>query len=141
MKFKRIRKIIRDGYQYIIVPKTFKDTPIELPDFIKQDDVGNDIVGQYYTLREIHQHFQKQFTFVKVSNTKFIAFRWDIDCGDLKDFKTFFKANNLVNMRATVNNVRLKLKDIDFVNLTGNEFGIFNKLKFKKIPKPATSIE
>jgi len=141
MSLQTIQEVLRDAYDYFIVPKAMLDTPVQLSEMIKQDKNGNDIAGEYYTLNEVQNALGNQFTFLPIINPDFVGFRWMIDWDRTEStIIQYLEDNGLVDMRASSTEFKKKAQEIDFVNLVGNEYGIFSKLAFKKISKPAQTM-
>lgn len=135
MSLQIIQEILRDGYDYFVVPKTVLDVPIQMSEMAKEDENGNP-TGAYYSLNELHKALGNQFTFVPVIDDRFVAFRWAVDWDDTQSvIIDYLTSNGLTDMRDNGTGGRLKVTDIDFSSLKDTDVGMFNLLAFKKVPK------
>lgn len=135
MSLQIIQEILRDGYDYFVVPKTVLDVPIQMSEMAKEDENGNP-TDAYYSLNELHKALGSQFTFVPVIDDRFVAFRWAVDWDDTQSvIIDYLTSNGLTDMRDNGTGGRLKVTDIDFSSLKDTDVGMFNLLAFKKVPK------
>jgi hypothetical protein len=89
----KIEAILRDGYNYIIVPNVIINAPIQLETMKKEDD-------SYATVNELSEHLGKQFKTILLKNG-YVGYRWAYDIGvdEHKHFANYLESNGHINMR------------------------------------------
>jgi len=127
-----LRDELKDAYDYIIVPTSALDVPVELSKMQKED-------GSYYTINELSDLLGKDFTPTTTIDNRFMKFRWAIPRnGEEALIVTYLLSKGLVNMRDNGIDDALDytVDEIDFTALQGNEFGVFGMHEIKKVPNP-----
>jgi len=123
---------LKDAYTYVVVPKIVLNIPIELKKLLKED-------GSYYTLNELEKDLGSLFVLTDVIDDRFVKFRWSIPLnGEESLIIGYLKSKGLVDMRdnGIADSLNYTVEEIDFNNLNGNEFGMFNMYEIKQLPIP-----
>jgi hypothetical protein len=127
----KIREILVEAYDYIIVPKTVMDSPIELSTMTKVDEDGNDI--GYASINELCQAMGSLLAPIEVSELH-VAYRWSYDIGlnEHTNFMTYLTSKGLVNMRDEDGNFDLTIP---------NGVAMCSRKVFKELPRYENMVE
>ena len=126
-----LKDMLKNSYTFIVVPKAVLDTPIEMKKMLKED-------GSYYTLHELEKELDSLFELTDAVDERFVKFRWSIPLnGEEALIIGYLKSKGLVDMRdnGVSDSLNYTVDEIDFTNLNGNEFGIFNAYEIKQLPE------
>ncbi len=125
------RERLQRGYEYVIIPTEVLDINIPLDDMLKSESPDT-----YWTLNELSAALGNAFTPVQIIDSRFVVFHWGFDKGLLtgeekkeKKFYNLIDSAGYVDMRDNL----VTVEEIDFDNLTGNEFGIFSSWEISKV--------
>jgi len=137
MSLDKLRQELKDAYDYIVVPTSTLDVPVELPKMKKDEE-------SYYSINELSKVLGKDFTPTAVIDDRFSKFRWAIPRnGEEALIVTYLLSKGLVNMRdnGIEDELDYTVDEIDFPSLQGNEFGVFSMYEIKQLPVPQETDE
>lgn len=121
-----IKEHLAKGYQYVIVPMSMLDLPIEQPKLLKDDGVS------YYSINDLREIFSDDFDILEVFFGDHIAMQWsfDEDGEDKEDFIVYMELNGLVNIRQKGD----KISEMTFDSVPANGFMVCSLREMKYIP-------
>jgi hypothetical protein len=99
----KIEEILKDSYNYIIVPKALMDVPVEVStmELIEVDEEGNEISAGYGCMNDLINELGTLFKPEEISKD-YIAYRWcyNIGVNEQDVFKSYLESKGLVNMQS-----------------------------------------
>lgn len=135
-----IQTILSNSYDYVVIPKSVLEVPVELSKLAKLDENG--VVTGHYSIGELSRTLGSLFVPIDIIDERFTAFRWSFDRNREEALVIdYLKALGLVNMREKVGELDKTVGELDYNTLNGNEFGIFSIIEFKQIPYTPPIIE
>jgi len=128
---KQIKEELEFSYSYIVVPKAMLDAPVPHSKMTLINENGED--DGYGSINELSQSIGTKFKPVPRIDERFSLFRWlirtDLEAESM--VTALFENSGLVNMKVSGQ----ESKDIDYPNLQGNEFGIFDAFSIRDVPQ------
>ena len=129
LKYKNeILDTLKDGYDYIIVPKHVMDLPIEFRTMELVDEDGN--TTGYASINELSKQLGDLFSPVELAND-YCGYRWCYNIGmrheSVEVFEAYLKAKGLVDIQdKTTGEFNFDIK---------NGFAMCDIRTFRKLPK------
>lgn len=114
------------GYDFLVFPSTIYGLQFPMEKFKKDN-------GIFYSVKTIEDDYQ-YIRAVHIIDSRFMVLNICFSNDELDDerntMKDFLVSQGLVNMR-----VGVRLEDIDYSLLNGNEFGIFSAFEIETVPQ------
>ncbi|MCB5278948.1 MAG: hypothetical protein LHW59_05460 [Candidatus Cloacimonetes bacterium] len=137
-----LRKKLMDRDRYILIPNSMKDYPIQMSKMQKDDEEGNLLVGEYYTVQDLADYFGKFYTIIPWVDDSHSLITWGSSAnGEMTALKDSVLTEGLVNVRDGGGEFELETSDVDWANIPENGFAIFSLSDLRDVPKVAVVVE
>jgi hypothetical protein len=122
------------GYDKLIVPAVVRNVPIPMAKMLRED-------GSYHSIATLEETLGSLVSPVMAIDERFIMIHYGFSRnGEEQAFKDMLTGMGMVDMRYQDGQYDKTVDEIDFVNLTGNEFGVFSDWEYGLIPVPEVEV-